>query len=380
MLTRARPTLGTARRIWRVTTRRDKSSRPTGSDSSSILLTGACGQVGSELLPYLRDLYGASKVIGSDVRPAAPEVMEAGPFVSLDVTDADALEDIVKQHRVGTIIHMAALLSATGEKNPQLALQVNNQGVTNVLECARVHKLSVFSPSTIAVFGPTTPKANTPDNTNMRPTTMYGVTKVHLELLGEYYHSTFGVDFRSLRYPGVISSMAMPGGGTTDYSVEIFHAALAHGQYTCFLAEHTMLPMIYMPDLLRATVGLIEADPACLTQRTYNIGAISFTPEQLAASISARLPTFEISYEPDFRQAIADTWPRQLDDSIARRDWGWSHEFDLDAMTVDMLDRLGPVAKPEDSAEISSSVLEAAEQRKRMMTFLSEETSDKVQV
>jgi len=349
-------------------------------------MTGACGQVGCELLPYLRSIYGKENVIATDVREAPARLdpnteghaalLAEGPFEKLDVTDFEALEGLINKHEVGTIIHLAALLSATGEKNPQLALHINNQGVTNVLEAARQHALKVFSPSTIAVFGPSTPKANTPDEMVMRPTTMYGVTKVHLELLGEYYNAKFGVDFRSLRYPGVISSAAMPGGGTTDYAVEIYHEALAKGSYTCFLSEETVLPMMYMPDLLRGTVQLLQADDASLTQRTYNIGALSFTPAELAASISERIPGFSIDYAPDFRQEIAATWPQRLDDSAARRDWGWRPVFDLDGMTADMLANLTPQVSAERSAKIALDIKSAAAKRDEMMKFLKDAAVD----
>lgn len=361
----------TCRRLLQARHARALSSSAAG---DAFLLTGACGQVGAELLPYLRSIYGTDKVIASDVRPPTEEMLADGPFVELDVTSAVHLERVISERGVGTIVHLAALLSATGEKNPQLALHINNAGVTNVLEAARAHGLRVFSPSTIAVFGPSTPKEHTPDATVMRPTTMYGVTKVHLELLGEYYHSRYGVDFRSLRYPGVISSAAMPGGGTTDYAVEIFHEALACNQYTCFLSEDTPLPMMYMPDLLRATVGLIQADAASLTQRTYNVGALSFTPRQLAASIEKRVPNFTIKYDPDFRQAIAETWPQQLDDSAARRDWGWAHQYDLDTMTADMLLNLEKTVSAARLEEIGENVRLAAERRQAMMEFLAEET------
>lgn len=340
------------------------------SSTTRILLTGSCGQVGSELLPHLRSIYGTENVIATDVRESPSAQDAAGPFFKLDVTDALALERAIVDHRITGVVHLAALLSATGEQNPLLALQVNNMGVTNVLEAARVHSLSVFSPSTIAVFGPSTPRELTPDETVMRPTTMYGVTKVHLELLGEYYHSKFGVDFRSLRYPGVISSAAMPGGGTTDYAVEIYHEALSRGTYTCFLKAETMLPMMYMPDLLRATTDLMLAPSASLTQRTYNVGAISFTPAELAASIQKEMPGFTIDYAPDFRQTIAATWPQRLDDSVARRDWGWNHAYDLDGMTRDMLQRLGPV-HADRVAAVKDDVLKAAEKRRKMIDFLS---------
>lgn len=341
-----------------------------------ILLTGACGQVGQELLPALRAAYGPESVIASDVRPPPPAVCESGPFVPLDVTEYTELASIVTSRRIDTIVHLAALLSATGEKNPQLALAVNNMGVTNVLEVARQFGLRIFSPSTIAVFGPSSPKDNTPDQTVMRPTTIYGVTKVHLELLGEYYHSKFGVDFRSLRYPGVISSGTMPGGGTTDYAVEIYHAAIDKGEYECFLEEDTVLPMMYMPDLLTATINLMEAPTERLTQRTYNIGAMSFTPAELAASIRKMIPTFRIRYKPDFRQRIADTWPKALDDSAARRDWHWSPQYDIDAMTTDMLEKLGTRRRERESAVEAERLAEeakaAALKREELTKFLRE--------
>ncbi len=305
--------------------------------SPVLLLTGACGQVGQELLPYLRNVYGVQNVIATDVRSAPREMVDAGPFNYLDVTQYEQLARVVLENGVTHIVHLAALLSATGERNPQLALKVNSDGIINVLEIARLNSLKVFSPSTIAVFGPSTPRELTPDETVMRPTTIYGVTKVHLELLGEYYHQKYGVDFRSLRYPGVISSAAMPGGGTTDYAVEIYHDALRKGTYKCFLDKGTMLPMMYMPDLLAATVGMMEAPESKLTQRTYNIGSMSFSPEDVEESIQKVLPDFTMEYHADFRQAIAETWPKRLDDTMARRDWGWNPQYDLDSMTRDML-------------------------------------------
>merc|ERR1719230_423375 len=252
-------------------------------------------------------MYGVNNVIATDVKSPPRDFFEAGPFQYLDVSDRDQMARVILENGCDTVIHMAALLSAVGERNPQLALKVNNQGMENVLELARLNGFRVFAPSTIAVFGPTTPRDHTPDVTVMRPTTMYGVTKVFGELLGEYYNAKFGVDFRSLRYPGVISSKTMPGGGTTDYAVEIYHEAIAEKKYTCFLSEDTSLPMIYMPDLLKATVGLMEAPEESLSRRVYNLGAMAFTPKDLASSIKDEIPDFEMTYEPDFRQKIADT-------------------------------------------------------------------------
>ena len=289
----------------------------------------------------MRALFGPDSVLCTDVRPASEAMLQGGQFETLDVTDQAALERLVIDNGVDAIVHMAALLSATGEQNPQLALHINNTGVTNVLECARVHGLSVFSPSTIAVFGPTTPKI-APDETVLRPTTMYGVTKVHLELLGEIYHE-----------------------------------ALAHGRYTSFLSEDTVLPMIYMPDLLKATTDLMCAPVECLTQRTYNVGALSFNPAELAESIAEHLPGFEIDYKPDFRQQIATTWPQVLDDHIARHDWGWAHEYDLDRMTADMLASLGPI-QPEAIAQLKEATKSAAAKRKALLQFLAKAPSVKL--
>ena len=288
----------------------------------------------------LRKKYGRDNVIASDVRIAPASVASSGPFTYLDIVDSSALSRIVVDNSITTVIHLVAILSGTGELNPQLALKINNQGTENVFEVCRTHKLKVFVPSTIAVFGPSSPKFNTPDDCILRPTTMYGLTKVHTELLGEYYCAKYGLDFRSLRYPGVISAHGLPGGGTTDYAVDIYHKAILENKYTCFLTENTSLPMIYMPDLLRATLDLMDADPAKLKRRVYNLGALSFTPKDLTESIQKLSPGFKISYEPDFRQKIADSWPSSLDDSNARADWGWKPQYDVPAMTADMLKEL----------------------------------------
>jgi threonine 3-dehydrogenase len=253
-----------------------------GMRSPKTLVTGACGQVGQELVPYLRNSIGDENVIATDVRQPPNSLRDAGPFYYIDVLEPTQLSRLIVEENVQSIIHLAAVLSATGEKHPHLALKINNEGTQHIFELARNHNLKVFCPSTIAVFGPSTPKDDTPDDCVMRPTTMYGLTKVHTELLGDYYHAKFGVDFRSLRYPGVISSNAMPGGGTTDYAVEIYHEALRVGKYTSFLHKDTSLPMIYMPDLLMATFGLMSADEKSLSRRTYNLGSMSFTPAELA--------------------------------------------------------------------------------------------------
>lgn len=309
-----------------------------------ILITGALGQIGTELVPHLRKKYGTDNVVATDIREPS---YEFAPFELLDVTDFGAFENVVKENNIDWIVHNASILSAKGEENPDLAMNVNIRSIEHALNLARKYKLRIFSPSSIAAFGPSTPKDDTPNTTCMRPNTIYGVSKVYGELLGEYYNFKFGVDYRSLRYPGIISSEALPGGGTTDYAVEIFYEALNNGHYTSFLKKDTALPMMYMPDTLKGTMQIIEAPSDQLTERVYNITALSFTPEDLAIAIQKQIPEFKIDYKPDFRQKIADTWPRSIDDREAREDWGWSPDFDIDSMTVDMLTKLREKLNPE---------------------------------
>eukprot|EP00195_Chlamydomonas_chlamydogama_P007433 CAMPEP_0202903882 /NCGR_PEP_ID=MMETSP1392-20130828/26889_1 /ASSEMBLY_ACC=CAM_ASM_000868 /TAXON_ID=225041 /ORGANISM="Chlamydomonas chlamydogama, Strain SAG 11-48b" /LENGTH=329 /DNA_ID=CAMNT_0049591241 /DNA_START=391 /DNA_END=1380 /DNA_ORIENTATION=- len=310
-----------------------------GATQTRILVTGACGQVGTELVPFLRERLGVDNVIASDVK-TTPNMLREGPFVYLDIQDKDGLTRVVLENGVNYIVHLATLLSAVGERNPQLALRINTQGIQNVLDLAAAHGLRVYSPSTIAVFGRSSPKVMTPDDTVCQPNTMYGITKVHQELLGQYYRDRFNVDYRSLRYPGIISAKAPPGGGTTDYAVEIFHQALKTKSYTCFLRKDALLPMMYMPDCLEATWQLMMAPPDKVKRSTYNVTAMSFNPEQLAAAIQNVMPDFNIKYTPDFRDEIAKTWPDSLDDSNARKDWGWSPKYDLPKMVQDMLAEL----------------------------------------
>lgn len=316
--------------------------------SPKVLVTGSAGQIGAELVPALRSRYGSEQVVAVVHKAAGPPVLREGPVETLDVGDSTALKKAVQQYGIDTVYHLAALLSATGENNPDLAWEVNMGGLKNVLDVARQSRLErVFWPSSIAVFGPDAPRTNTPQNAPMNPSTMYGVTKVAGELLCNYYFTKYGLDVRSLRYPGLISSEALPGGGTTDYAVEIFYSAIQKGNYTCFLREDTTLPMMYMPDALKATLNLMEADPGKVKRHTsYNLAAISFSAGELAAEIKSHMPAFEVTYVPDKRQKIADSWPMSIDDSEARRDWGWSHEYDLRRMTADMLSRLGPRLRP----------------------------------
>ncbi|HEX6558314.1 MAG TPA: NAD-dependent epimerase/dehydratase family protein [Longimicrobiales bacterium] len=304
-----------------------------------ILVTGAAGQVGSELVPELRRIYGNSNVLATDIHvPDEPD----GPYERLDCMDAAAISAAVRTHKPDTIYHLAALLSATAERDPQRAYTINMSTLINVLEAAREQQCAVFTPSSIGAFGPSTPKDPTPQDTLQRPSTMYGVTKVAGELLCDYYHTRFGVDTRGLRYPGLISYVAPPGGGTTDYSVHIFYEALQSHRYTCFLAAETQLDMMYMPDAVRASIEIMEADDARLKHRNaFNVTAMQLTPASLAAMIRERLPDFTISYDVDpVRQRIADSWPKRLDDSAARSEWGWKPRYDAGAMVDDMLEKL----------------------------------------
>ena len=305
-----------------------------------ILVTGAAGQVGTELVPALRAAYGTDAVVASDVR--APGTPPDGPYEVLDCTDAAAVADAVRRHRADTIYHLAALLSASAEKNPQLAYDVNMGTLMNVLEVAREAQCAVFTPSSIGAFGPGTPPDPAPQDTIQRPSTMYGVTKVAGELLCDYYFTRYGVDTRGLRFPGLISYVAPPGGGTTDYAVDIFYKAIEDGRYSCFLSADTQLDMMYMPDAVRAAIAVMEADAGQLRHRNaFNVTAMQLTPATLARAIRTEIPDFEISYDVDpVRQRIADSWPRRIDDSAAREEWGWQHEYDITAMTKDMLTHL----------------------------------------
>jgi nucleoside-diphosphate-sugar epimerase len=316
----------------------------SATEHARILVTGAVGQIGSELTIALRDRYGPQNVIAAGHHtPPSPELRDSGPFVYLDVTQIESLEQVVGQFHIGTIYHMAAILSAVGEARPQLCWDVNINGLYHVLEVARQRSLRLFCPSSIAVFGPETPRNNTPQETVLRPRTMYGVTKVAGELLCSYAAARFGVDVRGVRYPGIISNVTPPGGGTTDYAVEIFYAAVREGRYTCFVRPDTVLPMMYMPDCIQATLDLMAADGARLVHRAeYNLAAMSFSAAELAAEIQRHIPGFAVTYEPDpIRQAIADSWPKRIDDSAARSEWGWHPRYDLARMTADMLDVLG---------------------------------------
>jgi nucleoside-diphosphate-sugar epimerase len=311
-------------------------------NTKRILVTGATGQIGSELTIALRDKYGRDNVVAAGHKRAPSEALKSGPYEIVDTSNKESLVEVVEQYGIDTIHHLASLLSAVGEQNPQLAWDVNMSGLYNVLEIAREHKLSrVLWPSSIAVFGSGIPRVKTPQNTTLIPSTMYGVTKVAGELLCNYYFKRFDVDVRSLRYPGIISSETPPGGGTTDYAVAIFYEAIKSRRYTCFLREDTVLPMMYMPDCIRATIDLMEADSSRIKCRTsYNLTAMSFSAGELAAEIKKQFSEFKCEYKPDFRQNIADSWPMSIDDSVAREEWGWKPSYDLSSMTKDMISKL----------------------------------------
>jgi nucleoside-diphosphate-sugar epimerase len=309
-------------------------------EMKKIMVTGAVGQIGSELTMALRKKYGTDNVLatGHKTQPK-PELRDSGPFEFINVTKRETIEDVIKKYKVDTIYHMSAILSAVGEKNPQLAWDVNMNGTYNILEIAREREMTrVFVPSSIAAFGPETPRDSTPQETILRPKTMYGVTKVAGELLCDYYVMRFGLDVRGCRYPGIISYETLPGGGTTDYAVAIFFEAVKNKKYTCYLREDTRLPMMYMPDCLKATLDLMDADFSKVKHHSdFNVTAMSFSAGELAAEIKKHIPEFSVDYKPDFRQQIADSWPKSLDDSAARKEWGWKPGYDLATMTKDML-------------------------------------------
>jgi nucleoside-diphosphate-sugar epimerase len=305
----------------------------------TILITGANGQIGVVLAEALRQLHGRDAVITTDINGVVTE--ERGPFEILDVLDAQRMSELIQRYQVTQIYHLAAILSARGEQNPKWAWEVNIGSLFNVLEAAKNNGLRVFYPSTIAVFGANTPKDLTPQETVTEPATVYGISKAAGENWCQYYFEKYGVDVRSVRFPGIIGYQSLPGGGTTDYAVEIFHRAVQGEDYSCFLAPETRLPMLYMDDAIRGMLDLMHADADKLTVRTsYNLAGVSFTPAEVASAIQSHLPDFKVSYAPDFRQKIAESWPRSIDDAIARRDWGWSPQYDLAAMTADMIQHL----------------------------------------
>lgn len=308
----------------------------------SVLILGACGQIGTELTLSLRERFGSESVIASDIREGAENLMSSGPFELLDATNFEAIEDVVMHYEIEEVYLMAAMLSATAEKFPMRAWNLNMNSLFNVLNLAKEKQIEkVFWPSSIAVFGPNTPNEKTPQHTIMEPSTVYGISKQAGERWCAYYHKKYDVDVRSIRYPGLISWKTMPGGGTTDYAIEIFHEAIANKTYNCFLKEDTKLPMMFMDDAIRATINLMSSDPKNISVRSsYNLSAMSFSPKEIAQKIKNQIPDFEITYDPDFRQAIADSWPKSIDDSRAREDWGWLPKFDLEATTKEMMDNL----------------------------------------
>jgi nucleoside-diphosphate-sugar epimerase len=319
-----------------------KDKREIKMNTRKILVIGACGQIGVELTLALRQLHGAENVVATDLKSEHPLLKGTGPYISINVLKKEMLRDTVRYFGIGQVYLLAAMLSATGEKEPALAWKLNMESLLNVLEIAREEKIkNVFWPSSIAVFGPSAPKENCPQATIIEPSTVYGISKYAGELWCQYYHEKFGVDVRSLRYPGLISYKSAPGGGTTDYAIEIFHEAIKKGQYNCFLQADTVLPMMYMPDAVRATIELMEAPASSIKVRTsYNIAGVSFSPLQIASQIQKILPGFEMNYNPDYRQSIADSWPYSIDDSPARNGWGWEPKFDLRRIAEDMLHHL----------------------------------------
>lgn len=312
-----------------------------------VLVIGCSGQIGSELTLELRKIYGNSKVIATDIRPAPADILESGPFEILDVLDAAKLQLICEHEKITQIYHLAAILSGNAEKRPMPSWDINMRSLFNVLEIAKALKIrKIFWPSSIAVFGPTTPRYDTPQYTIMEPNTVYGISKLAGERWIEYYYNKYCVDTRSLRYPGLISYKTEAGGGTTDYAVEIFYEAIRNGKYECFLGPDSALPMMFMSDAIKATIDVMEADASKLSLRSsYNVGGICFDPKTIAAEIKKHIPSFEITYKPDFRQAIADSWPACIDDSVARKDWGLTCEYDLAKMTKVMLEEIGKKLK-----------------------------------
>ncbi|XP_039387867.1 L-threonine 3-dehydrogenase, mitochondrial-like isoform X2 [Mauremys reevesii] len=311
-------------------------------DHPRVLITGGLGQLGVGLAKLLRKRFGKNNVILSDIRKPPDDVFYNGPFIYSDILDYKNLREIVVNNRITWLFHYSALLSAVGEANVPLARAVNITGLHNILDIAAEHSLRLFVPSTIGAFGPTSPRNPTPDLCIQRPRTIYGVSKVHAELMGEYYHYRYGLDFRCLRYPGIISADSQPGGGTTDYAVQIFHDAIKNGKFQCNLKSDTRLPMMYIDDCLKATLDVMEAPAASLSMRTYNISAMSFSPEELVQEVKKHIPELQVTYNVDaVRQAIADSWPMNFDDSNARRDWGWKHDFDLSELVTTMFNILG---------------------------------------
>ncbi|MFN7331445.1 MAG: L-threonine 3-dehydrogenase [Flavobacterium sp.] len=310
--------------------------------TTKILIIGACGQIGTELTAQLRLQYGVENVVASDIRKLNNDIVNTGIFEVVNALDYNQIEHLIEKYHITDVYLMAALLSATAEKNPAFAWDLNMNSLFHVLNLAKAGKIKkIFWPSSIAVFGPTTPRENTPQYTIMEPTTVYGISKQTGERWCEYYHHQYGVDVRSIRYPGLISWTSEPGGGTTDYAVDIYHKALEDGKYECFLRDNSKLPMMYMADAIRATIEIMQADAEAIKIRSsYNLAGISFTPAEIAAEITKHIPDFTITYNPDFRQKIADSWPASIDDSCARTDWGWKHKYDMRAMTQVMLENL----------------------------------------